>query len=150
MSISILTYKNVVSLGVDEENNAKGFLEHFQNQTGEVSRIGTVVSPCSTSCLAVVKHNGGINAVGVIGQSGFPIGEDVWIWVDGSVCPVLYEDGKSATFGNSLLLSEVAGRVYDVAVADVKQKDFLKVIGRVMQTKPAGVDMSALVKIHFN
>lgn len=41
---------------------------------------------------------------GAVAEAGVAQGSEMWIWLNGSVCQVLYKNGQAATRGNILLL----------------------------------------------
>jgi hypothetical protein len=141
------------AIGSDTDTKERGFLVRVTNQTGETSVKGKLVSASTTTDNAVILQANEYDAFGVIQQAGIAVGNPMWIWVNGSICQVLFENGIGITRGNIAICSDVDGRADNVSNpgtglpgVDIHFKE----IGHVMESKDSGTDVMALVMIHFN
>ena len=108
-------YGSSVALAYDDSTDERGFQVRMVNRTGHASVKGELVS-CSTSAdkEAILQANE-YDTVGAVAEAGIAEGSEMWVWVNGSVCQVLYENGSAATRGNILIAAPTDGRAVDIA-----------------------------------
>lgn len=153
MTLSVCSHGGVVAIGYDSETNERGFLVKFINRTGGASVKGTIISNSTTADREAIKQFNEYDAIGVVQEAAVAEGSEMWCWMNGSVCQVLYKDSVAAVRGNLLLCADTDGRAIDTAnmggglpATDVHFKE----CGHVMESKNAGTNVLALACIHFN
>jgi len=153
MSLSIVSHGGVVALGYDSATNERGYLVKMINRTGHSSVKGELVS-CSTAAdREVILQANEYDTVGVVEEAGVAEGSEMWVWMIGSVCQVLYKNSVAATRGNILIAADTDGRAIDIANpgGGIPGTDtHFKECGHVLETKIAGTNVLALAILHFN
>lgn len=89
----------------------------------------------------------------MVQESGVADGSEAWIWVNGSVCQVLFKDGTASTRGSILIAADTDGRAIDIANpgGGLPGTDtHFKECGHVLETKSSGTNVLVLASIHFN
>lgn len=99
-----------------------------------------------------VLQSSEFDTIGVVQEAGVAEGSEMWVWMNGSVCQVLYKDSVAATRGYVLLAADTDGRAVDVAVpsANPVVAEHFKECGHVMESKSADTDVLVLACLHFN
>jgi hypothetical protein len=141
------------AIGTDSATGERGFLVKVVNRTGKTSVKGEVVSASTTANMEVILQNNEFDAFGVIQEAGVAEGSEMFIWVNGSICKVLFEDGIAPTRGSIAICSDVDGRADNVANPGTGLPGVevhFKEIGHVMETVTAGTNILALVMTHYN
>lgn len=140
------------ALGSDPDTNERGFLVRMNNKTGANSVKGSVVSASDTTDNAFQLQDDAFDSFGVVAENGVADGSDCWVWMNGSVCEVLWADGQSATRGYVALASDVDGRAYNVAVPAVSPvvAEHFREIGHPVESVGSGTDVLVLCVLHFN
>lgn len=153
MTIALLEVGDVVALGYDSATNERGFLVKMINLTGGNTVKGELVS-CSTGTdQSFVKQANEYDTIGVIQEAGVANASSAWVWVNGSICQVLYKDGSSATHGNILMAADTDGRAMDVTNPGSglpATENHFKECGHVLESKSSGTNVLALAILHFN
>lgn len=153
MAISLLEHGDVVALGYDSATNERGFLVKMVNRTGHSSVKGELVSCSTTADREAILQASEYDTVGVVQEAGVAEASEMWVWMTGSVCQVLYKDSTAATRGNILLAGDTDGRAIDVANpgGGLPGTDtHFKECGHVMESKSAGTNVLVLCVLHFN
>jgi len=153
MTIALLEQGDVVALGYDSATNERGFLVKGINRTGHTSVKGEMVSCSTTTDREFILQANEFDSVGVVQQAGVAEASEMWIWVDGSVCQVLYKDSNAATRGNILLAADTDGRAIDITNPGSgvpAAETHFKECGHVLESKDAGTNVLALAIIHHN
>lgn len=141
------------AMGVASQTNERGFLVQLTNGTGSASVKGSLVSCSTTADDAFILQTNEYDTIGVVAESGIANGELTWVWVNGSICRVLYKDAVAATHGNILIAADTNGRAIDIANpgGGLPGTDtHFKECGHVLETASAGTDVLVLVSLHFN
>jgi len=153
MALLVAEVGDVVALGYDSATGERGMLVKMINRTGGASVKGTLVA-CSTAAdKEVIKQANEYDTVGVVQEAGVAEGSEMWVWMTGSVCQVLFKDTVAATRGNILLAGDTDGRAIDTANpgGGLPGTDtHFKECGHVMETKSAGTNVLVLAILHFN
>ena len=153
MAISLLEHGDVAAIGYDSATNERGFLIKMINRTGHSSVKGELVA-CSTSAdREAILQSSEYDTIGVVQEASVAEGSEMWCWLNGSVCQVLYKNSVAATRGNILLAADTDGRAIDVANpgGGLPGTDtHFKECGHVMETKSSGTNVLALAILHFN
>jgi uncharacterized membrane protein len=144
------------AIGSDAATNERGFLVKFVNRTGHASVKGELVAASPSADNEVVLQSAEYDTIGVVQEAGIAEGSEMWVWINGSVCEVLYKENTASTRGYVLLADAVDGRASDIAVfgaglAAVDQH--FKECGHVLKSIAAGgagVSNLVLCSIHFN
>lgn len=153
MAISLLQQGGVIALGYDSATNERGYLVKMVNRTGHTSIKGELVSASTTADREAILQANEYDMFGVVQQAGVAEGAEMWVWMVGSVCQVLYKDSTAATRGNILLAADTDGRAIDAANpgSGLPATDtHFKECGHVMESKDAGTNVLALCILHFN
>ncbi len=152
MALSVQSYKGVVGFGVDTVTGERGFVQKMLNKTGGATVKGSVVCPSDATDNSFVLQEDELCAFGVVAEAGVADGSSAWIWVNGSVCQVLWKDGETSTRDYVALCADTDGRAYNVAVpsANPVVAEHFKEIGHVLETKGSGTDVLVLCHLHFN
>lgn len=153
MTIALAQLGGVVALGFDSATNERGLLVKMINRTGGTSVKGTLVSASTSADREVIHQANEYDTVGVVQEAGVAEGSEMWVWMVGSVCQVLYKDGVAATHGNILIAADTDGRAIDLANpgGGLPGTDtHFKECGHVLQSVGAGTNVLALVVLHFN
>jgi hypothetical protein len=153
MTIALLEVGDVVALGYDSATNERGFLTKMTNLTGANTVKGELVS-CSTGTdLCFIKQANEYDTIGVIQEAGVANAAAAWVWMNGSICQVLYKDNTAATHGNILLAGDTDGRAIDAANpgGGIPGTDtHFKECGHVLESKGSGTNVLVLAILHFN
>jgi hypothetical protein len=153
MSLSIVSQGGVVALGYDSATNERGYLIKMINRTGHTSVKGELVSCSTTADREVILQTNEYDTVGVVQEAGIAEGSEMWVWMLGSVCQVLYKDSNAATRGNILIAADTNGRAIDITNpgSGLPATDtHFKECGHVMESKNSGTNVLALAILHFN
>jgi hypothetical protein len=152
MALSVLHCQGVIGFGVDTATNARGIVQKFINRTGATSALGTVVSCSTATDREVIKQANEFDSIGVIAESGVAEGSEMWVWLNGSTCQVLWKNTETATRGYVAIAADTDGRALNIAVpsSSPAAAEHFKEIGHVMQTKGATTDLLVLCNLHFN
>ncbi len=149
----ISTGDGKVAIYSDPTTNERGFLLKVINRTGETSVKGKLVSVSTAADNEVILQANEYDTFGVIQESGIAQGSEMFIWVSGSICQVMFKDGVSVARGEICIAADTDGRADRVANPgsglpgiDVHFKE----CGHIMQTVGSGTNILALVTIHFN
>lgn len=151
-SLNLLVMGNS-ALGYDPVTGESGPLLRVIQRTGGVSVKGELVSCSLAADDSLIKQSNEYDAVGVIAQAGIADGELCWVWSEGAIAQVLYEDGEAATRGNILLAAPTDGRGIDIANpgGGLPGTDtHFKENGHVMQSVASGTDILARCWLHHN
>ena len=140
------------AFGVDAATGERGFLVRMVNGTGSASVKGTLVSASTTTDHHFIAQANEFDAFGVVAEAGIADGAECWIWVNGSTCQVLWEDGESATRGYLALCAPTDGRALNVQVPNTNPTvgEHFKEIGHAKESKASGTNVLVLCQIHFN
>ena len=153
MAIALSQVGGVVALGYDSATNERGFLVKMINRTGGASVKGTLVAASTSADREAIKQANEYDTVGVVQEAGVAEGSEMWIWMTGSVCQVLFKDSVAATHGNILIAADTDGRAIDVTNPGSglpAVETHFKECGHVMESAGAGTDVLALAMLHFN
>lgn len=153
MTIALLQQGGVVALGYDSATNERGFLAKFINRTGHTSVKGELVACSTATDREVILQANEFDTIGVVQEAGVAEASEMWIWLNGSVCQVLYKNSTAATRGNLLLAADTDGRCIDVTNPGSgvpATETHFKECGHVLQSVGAGTNVLALAMIHFN
>lgn len=129
-----------------------GLAVRYLNDTGAPSIKGSVVEASPNIYDGVrLAVAGAANAVGVVYESGFLVGEPMFVVTSGKA-QVLLEDGTTSTVGYWVGLSTTVNGRADAtnAVAPGLVLRHFDEIGHCHETKGAGVNVLALCTLHFN
>jgi hypothetical protein len=149
----IATGNGMAAIASDAATNERGFMVKVKNGTGQFSKKGLIVSASQAADNEVILQTNEFDAFGVMVETGIAAGSDMWIWVNGSICQVMFEDGVKATRGNICISSDVDGRADALSNPGTglpAVETHFKECGHVLQTVDPGLDKLALVMIHFN
>ena len=149
----IATGDGKAAIGSDAVTNERGFLVKVTNRTGETSVKGKLVSASTSQDNAVILQANEYDCFGIIAESGIANESEMWIWVNGSICQVMYKDGVKATHGEIAICADTDGRadrVVNPGAGVPAIETHFKEIGHIMQTVDAGTNILALTMIHFN
>lgn len=140
------------AIGQNTTTNERGHLVRMINGTGSTSVKGTLISASTTVDNQFVLQANEFDAFGVIAESGIASGQECWIWVNGSTCEVLWENGQSSTRGYLAICAPTDGMALNVAVPNSNPTvgEHFKECGHVLQSKTAGTNVLVLCQIHFN
>lgn len=141
------------AVGNNRTTSERGFLVQLTNGTGSASVKGSLVSCSTTADDEFILQANEYDTIGVVAESGIANGELTWVWVNGSICRVLYKDAVAATHGNILIAADTNGRAIDIANpgGGLPGTDtHFKECGHVLETAVAGTDLLVLVSLHFN
>ena len=140
------------AIGQNSVTGERGHLVRMINGTGATSVKGNLVSASTTTDNQFVLEANEFDAFGVVAQSGIANGQECWIWVNGSTCEVLWENGQSSTRGYLAICAPTDGRALNVAVPSTNPAvgEHFKEIGHVLQSKASGANVMVLCQIHFN
>ena len=149
----ISTGNGMAAIASDAATNERGFMVKVKNGTGQISKKGMLVSASQAADNEVILQTNEFDAFGVVVETGIAAGSDMWIWVNGSICQVMFEDGVKTTRGNICITSDIDGRadaILNPGSGLPAVETYFKECGHVLQTVEAGTDILALVMIHFN
>ena len=141
------------AIGSDPLTGERGFLVRVINNTGETSVKGKLVSASPDLGGTVILQNNEFDAFGVIQESGISNLSQMWIWVNGSICKVMFENGIAPVAGNVAICSDVDGRADQFSNPGTGLPGVeihFKEVGHVMESKDSGQDVLALVMTHYN
>ena len=153
MAISVASQGGVVAIGYDSATNERGFLVKIINRTGHSSVKGELVSCSTTADREAILQANEYDTIGIVQEAGVAEGSEMWMWISGSVCQVLYKDSNAATRGNILIAADTDGRAIDISNpgGGLPGTDtHFKECGHVLESKTAGTNVLALASIHFN
>jgi len=153
MAISLTQHGSVVALGYDTATNERGFLVKMINRTGRSSVKGELVSLSTSTDREVILQANEYDTIGVVQEAGIAEGSEMWVWMNGSVCQVLFKDTVASTRGNILLAADTDGRAIDIANpgGGLPGTDtHFKECGHIMETKTGGTNVLVLAILHFN
>lgn len=149
----ITTGDEKVAIGSDSATNERGLLAKIINRTGGASVKGTLVSCSTATDREAVKQANEYDTIGVVQEAGIAEGSEMWIWLNGSVCQVLFKDSVAATRGNILLAADTDGRAIDTTNPGSglpAVETHFKECGHVMESKNSGTNVLVLACLHFN
>lgn len=140
------------AIGQNTVTGERGHLVRMVNGTGATSVKGNLISASTTVDNQFVLQANEFDAFGVVAESGIASGQECWIWVNGSTCEVLWENGQSSTRGYVAICAPTDGRALNVAVPSSNPTvgEHFKEIGHVLQSKVSGTNVMVLCQIHFN
>ena len=141
------------TVGWDSDTHERGFLVKIVNRTGHASVKGEAVSASTSANEEAILQNNEYDTIGIVAQTGIAEGSEVWIWVNGSICQVLFKDGQTPVRGNVLIAADTDGRLTNISNpgAGLPAVDtHFKECGHVLESKSSGTDVLALASIHFN
>ncbi len=153
MAIELVSASNkVVAIGSDTSTGERGLLVKMINRTGHASVKGEIVAASTATDKEVILQANEYDAIGVVQEAGVAEGSEMWVWMPGSVCQVLYKNSVAATRGYVLLAADTDGRGIDIAVPSSNPvvAEHFKECGHVMESKGAGTNVLVLCCIHFN
>jgi hypothetical protein len=145
--------ENVVSFGFNASTKERGLMLKFINRTGAASVKGTVCAVSTTTDREVIKQANEYDSICVVQEAGVAEGAEMWCWVNGSVCQVLFKDGIAPVRGDVAIAADTDGRANQFANpgGGLPGVDtHFKEIGHIMESKSSGTDVLALVCLHFN
>ena len=147
----------MMAIGSDSATGERDILMKMQNATGGASVKGVVVhigaDESGYNNDSVEAQTTGFDSIGVVQEAGVADGDDMWIWLNGSIAEVLWKNTTSATRGYVALADDVDGRAYDIDVptANPVQAEHFREIGHTMSSQDdAQTDSLVLVHLHFN
>ncbi len=145
-------FSGMCGIGSDPVTGERGFLIRMVNGDLGATVKGTLVAANAGTDNAFQTESSEFDAIGVVAQSGVAAGGKCWVWVNGSICQVLWKDGQTSTRGYVALCADTDGRGYNVAVptSNPVVGEHFKEIGHVLETKGSGTDVLVLCSIHFN
>jgi len=152
MALSVNHYKGVIGFGVDTATGARGMVQKMLNKTGGATVLGTVVSTSDATDKGFKAQSDEFDSIGVVAEAGVADGSEAWIWLNGSVCQVLWKDGETATREYVAIAADTNGRGLNIPIPSVAPADaeHFKEIGHVMESKADGTDVLVLCHLHFN
>lgn len=152
MALTLLNFGDVVALGYDSSTGERGFLTRMVNGTGGNSVKGTIVCPDSAADNKFKLQADEFDSIGVVAEAGIAGDALTWVWMNGSICQVLFKDGESATREYVLLAADMDGRGLNIAVpsANPVVAEHFKECGHVMESKSSGTNVLVLCCLHFN
>jgi hypothetical protein len=154
MALQIIsTGAATAGIGSDSSTGARGFLVKMINRTGHSSVLGELVSPSKSADKEAILQANEYDTIGVVAEASIAEGSEMWIWVTGSICQVLFKDSTAATRGNILLAADTDGRAIDVAEpgSGLPATDtHFKECGHVLESKSSGTNVLVLASLHFN
>jgi hypothetical protein len=119
------------------------------NNTGVPTVRGTVVRACTVLDRAfLVAPADSVEPVGIVYDDGVAQGSLCRVVVAGRA-QVLVKDGVSASNGNWVSVSDVAGRADTSSAAPNPVTHFAE-IGHCLESTGPGVDVLAFISVHFN
>lgn len=114
MALSLITIGGAVAIAHDATTGERGTVLRYVNRTGHTSVKGELVSLSTTADKEVILQANEFDTVGVVAEAGIAEGAEMWVWIIGSVCQVLFKDTVASTRGNLLLAADTDGRAIDV------------------------------------
>jgi hypothetical protein len=152
MALSVMHSQGVIGFGVDTATGERGIVQKLVNGTGGATVKGTVVTVSTSADSKFILQATEYDSIGVVAEAGVANDSAAWVWINGSVCQVLFKDGESATRGYVAIAADTDGRGKNVSVptGTPTQNDHWKEIGHVMQSVADGTDILVLCHLHFN
>jgi hypothetical protein len=156
MALSTVEHGDVVALGYDSATNERGYLVKMINRTGHASVKGELVACSTATDREVILQANEYDTVGAVEEAGVAEASEMWVWMLGSVCQVLYKENTASTRGNILVADAVNGRASDIANpgGGLPGTDtHFTECGHVLQSVAAGgagVSNLVLAILHFN
>jgi len=152
MALSVQSYKGVIGFGVDTVTGERGFVQKMLNKTGGATVKGSVVSLSDATDKGFKLQADEFDSIGVVAEAGVADASEAWIWVNGSVCQVLWKDGESATREYVAIAADTDGRALNIPIPSVTPAaaEHFKEIGHTMESKSSGTDVLVLCHLHFN
>jgi len=125
-----------------------------RNETGAVSKHGSVVAVSSSVAESVKLQSVEFDAVGAVYGDGVAVGDDMWIVISGP-CEVLLEDGTASVLDNWVQAGAADGRAdasNTIPPGNTLQSlnNHFKEIGHCLETKSSGTDVLCKIMLHFN
>lgn len=144
-------------IGYDPATGERGTQMRLINKTGSNSVKGTVAEADDAvdQAFDVIPANEP-DPIGIVYESGVADGSEAWVWMPGSLCQVLLEDGTAATRENWVYISQT-----DAGRADATNstppggtisalEDHFEELGHAAETQGSGTDVLALIHFHVN
>jgi hypothetical protein len=153
MALSMISIGSVVAIGHDSSTHERGLLLKITNRTGGNSVKGTLCSANPSADREVIKQANEYDAFCVVQEAGIAEGSEMWVWVTGSICQVLFKNGVSPTRGDVAICADTDGRANQFANPGSGLpaiETHFKEIGHILESKASGTDVLALVTLHFN
>ena len=153
MAISLLQHGGVAAIGYDADTGERGFLVKLTNCTGGVSVKGTLLAASTAADSEVILEANEYDTIAVCQGAGVAEGSQMWCWMPGSVCQVLFKDSVAATRGNIALAADTDGRAIDVTNpgGGLPGTDtHFKEVGHVLASATAGTNVLVLIALHTN
>ena len=152
MAISLLEHGDVVALGYDSATGERGFLCKMVNRTGHTSVKGELIAGSPSADKEAVLQSSEFDTIGIVQEASVVEGSEMWVWMPGSICQVLFKNSTASTRGNVALAADTDGRAIDVAVPSSNPvvAEHFKEIGHVLETKSSGTNVLVLVATHYN
>jgi hypothetical protein len=152
MALSVQSYKGVIGFGVDTVTGERGFVQKMLNKTGGATVKGTVVSLSNATDKGFKAQSDEFDSIGVVAEAGVADASEAWIWVNGSICQVLWKDGQTSTREYVALAADTDGMALNVSVptSNPVVAEHFKEIGHVMESKGSGTNVLVLCHLHFN
>jgi len=154
---SPFTVEDMFRIVYDAQTGERGTQMRLVNDTGAISKKGDVIAASASVDSAVDQVVADTpNAIGVIAENDIPDGELVWVWMPGSLCQVLLEDGTAATVGYWVKVSDNDDGRADATNATPPGgtinalEDHLSEIGHAAESQSSGTDVLCLIHLHFN
>lgn len=134
-----------------------GIAVKLTNETGAPSVKGTIVQAIDISGMDdsfEVVDADGVQPIGIVYEDGIADGSECWVVING-IAQVLLKDGTTATVGNWVKASDVAGRANATLTAPPgggipELGQHMGEIGHSLETKSIGTDVLCKVALHFN
>ena len=141
---------NKVGSGVSGFTTDGGMYQTFINNTGLPSIKGTIViaSNAITNGVKIATANSFVS-IGVIYDDGILNGQPIKVVICGKA-KVLLKNGQSCIQGDWLGVSDNAGRMYSNGAEPPSTSDHNREIGHSLESKSSGINVLALVTLHFN
>jgi hypothetical protein len=149
----ISTGNGKAAIGSDSSTNERGLLVKIENRTGQTSVKGKLISASTSGDNAAILQANEYDTFGVIQEAGITEGNEMFVWVNGSICQVMFKDGVKATRGEICIAADTDGRadrIINPGGGLPGVDTHFKECGHILQTVEAGTDILALVTIHFN
>jgi hypothetical protein len=153
MTLSAAIHGGVSAIGYDSATNERGFLLKVTNRTGASSVKGLLVSASTTTDREAIKQANEFDCFGIIQEAGVAEGSEMWIWMNGSICQVMFKDGVTPARGEVAMCADTDGRADRFANPGSGLpaiETHFKEIGHLLESKSSGTDVLALVCLHFN
>jgi hypothetical protein len=146
-----------VRIGQDDVTGERGVMIQLLNKTGVASVKGSIIEPNGgTDAAFSLCGANALDPIGSVYEAGVADGSLCWVWMPGSMCQVLLEDGTASTREYWVKVGATTAGRADASLAAPSGSSFAEVtehfreIGHAAESKTAGTDVLSLVHMHFN